>query len=97
MPDRDDLGGAWRVPPSRYLATRGAEFAVGAPTSVYVPMPDACRLAVDVLLPDGDAGRRWPTVLILTPYVRRFALKSGTLGGEPSPGSSRDRDLSAPR
>src|SRR6187431_712626 len=26
MPDRDDLGGAWRVPPSRYLANRPPEF-----------------------------------------------------------------------
>ena len=55
MPDRDDLGGAWKVPPSRYLASRPAEFAVGAPTSVYVTMPDGCRLAVDVILPNGDA------------------------------------------
>jgi hypothetical protein len=42
MPDRDDLGGAWRVPPSRYLAGRPAEFAVGAPVSSYVTMPDGC-------------------------------------------------------
>ena len=37
-------------------------------------MADGCRLAVDVILPDGDAAKRWPTVLILTPYVRRFEL-----------------------
>ncbi len=97
MPDRDDLGGAWNVPPSRYLASRPAEFAVGAPTSVYVTMPDGCRLAVDVILPNGDTSRRWPTVLILTPYIRRFELKPGTTGVEPSPNSYRYRDMFVPR
>ena len=97
MPDRDDLGAAWKVPPSRYLASRPAEFAVGKPTSVYVTMPDGCRLAVDVMLPNGDAGKRWPTVLILTPYIRRFELKPGTTGVEPSPNSYRYRDMFVPR
>ena len=31
MPDRDDRGSAWKVPPSRYLAGRPAEHRVGAP------------------------------------------------------------------
>ena len=97
MPDRDDLGGAWKVPPSKYLASRPAEFKVGAPTSVYVIMPDGCRLAVVVMLPNGDAGRRWPTVLILTPYIRRFELKPGTTGVERSPNSYRYRDMFVPR
>jgi putative CocE/NonD family hydrolase len=97
MPDRDDLGGAWRVPPSRYLATRPAEFLVGAPRSVYVTMPDECRLAVDTWLPDGDAARRWPTIVILTPYIRRFELAAGAAGVEAAPNISRDRDLFVPR
>lgn len=97
MPDRDDLGAAWRVPPSHYLAGRPAEFSVGAPGSVYVAMADGCRLAVDVFLPDGDAGRRWPTVLILTPYIRRFELAPGTTGVEPSPNTWRYRDMFVPR
>jgi len=66
MPDRDDLGAAWKVPPSRYLAGRPAEFTVEKPESVYVTMQDGCRLAVDVFVPGGDAIRRWPTILILT-------------------------------
>ena len=86
MPDRDDLGSAWKVPPSRYLSNRPAEHSVGTPSSVYVTMADGCRLAVDVILPDGDASKRWPTVLILTPYVRRFAVTAGS-NVEPSPNS----------
>src|SRR5262249_36779271 len=97
MPDRDDLGAAWKEPPSRFLDCRPAESAVGKPTSVYVTMPYGCRLAVDVMLPNGDAGRRWPTVLILTPYIRRFELKPGTTGVEPSPNSYRYRDMFVPR
>src|SRR5262245_12855175 len=96
MPDRDDLGSAWKVPPSRYLADRPAEHAVGAPTSVYVTMADGCRLAVDVILPSGDASKRWPTVLILTPYVRRFAVTPGS-NVEPSPNSFKYRDMFVPR
>jgi putative CocE/NonD family hydrolase len=96
MPDRDDLGSAWRVPPSRYLAGRPAEFSVGTPTSLYVAMADGCRLALDVLLPNGDASRRWPTVLILTPYVRRFETTAGS-NVEPSPNSYRYRDMFVPR
>jgi putative CocE/NonD family hydrolase len=96
MPDRDDLGSAWKVPPSRYLASRPAEHRVGAPRSVYVTMADSCRLAVDVMLPDGDAGKRWPTVLILTPYVRRFQLTAGS-NVEPSPNSYKYRDMFVPR
>jgi len=97
MPDRDDLGAAWRVPPSCYLAGRPAEHSVGAPTSVYVTMADGCRLAVDVFLPDGDARRRRPTVLILTPYIRRFELAPGATGVEPSPNTYRYRDMFVPR
>ncbi|MPZ31553.1 MAG: CocE/NonD family hydrolase [Rhodospirillales bacterium] len=96
MPDRDDLGSAWKVPPSRYLAGRPAEHRVGAPRSVYVSMADGCRLAVDVILPDGDASKRWPTVLILTPYVRRFQLAAGS-NVEPSPNSYKYRDMFVPR
>ncbi len=97
MPDRDDLGGAWKVPPSRYLAGRPAEFSVGRPSSCYVTAADGCRLAADVFLPDGDAGRRWPTILILTPYIRRFELAPGTTGVEASPNTYRYRDMFVPR
>ena len=97
MPDRDDLGAAWKVPPSRYLAGRPAQFTVETPVSVYVTMQDGCRLAVDVFVPDGDTSRRWPTILILTPYIRRFELAPGTTGVEQSPNTWRYRDMFVPR
>ena len=78
MPDRDDLGGAWRVPPSRYLAGRPAEFSVGAPDLRL--RDDGRRLpagASTSSCPTATRRRRWPTVLILTPYVRRFELGGG--------------------
>ena len=96
MPDRDDQGLAWKVPPSRYLASRPGEHRVGEPRSLYLGMPDGCRLALDVILPDGDTSRRWPTVLILTPYVRRFAVTPGS-NVEPSPNTFRYRDMFVPR
>jgi putative CocE/NonD family hydrolase len=96
MPDRDDLGAAWKVSPSRYLVARPADHKVGVPLSRYVTMPDGCRLAVDVILPDGDPRRRWPTVLILTPYVRRFAVAAGS-NVEPSPNTYKYRDMFVPR
>jgi putative CocE/NonD family hydrolase len=97
MPDRDDLGAAWKVPPSLYLAGRAGEYRIGAPKSQYVTMADGCRLAVDVILPGGEESRRWPTVLILTPYVRRFQLAPGATGVEPSPNTYRYRDMFVPR
>src|SRR5512140_907533 len=95
MPDRDDLGGAWRVTPTQYLARRPATQAVPAPSSCYVPMRDGCRLAVDAYVPQGKPGERFPTVVILTPYYRRFALSAP--GAEPSPNAARYRDFFASR
>ncbi|HXW25454.1 MAG TPA: CocE/NonD family hydrolase [Xanthobacteraceae bacterium] len=98
MSDRDDRGCAWRVPPSAYLARRPAEFAVPAqPRSRYLVMADGCRLAVDVYLPAGAAAARRPTICVFTPYYRRFALKPGTVGTEPSPNVFKYRDMFVPR
>ena len=71
------------------------EFAISGPTGCYVAMPDGCRLAVDVYLPEG-AGPV-PAMLILTPYYRRFALKPGAAAFEDAPGAARWRDLFVPR
>lgn len=36
-----------------------------------VPMRDGVKLATDVTLPKGEPGKRWPAVLVRTPYNRR--------------------------
>jgi len=96
MPDRDDLGQAWRIPPSQYLKKRPATFTVGAPKSSYVTMPDGVRLALDVYLPEGaSAAERLPTVAIFTPYYRRFKVTAP--GAEPSPNIAIYRDCFVPR
>jgi hypothetical protein len=40
MPDRDDLGGAWRVTPTEYLKRRPPTHAVPQPRSQYLTMRD---------------------------------------------------------
>src|SRR5260370_16538381 len=42
MPDRDDLGSAWKVPPSRYLATRPPDHQPGPPPPPHLPLPARC-------------------------------------------------------
>ncbi|HTZ37139.1 MAG TPA: CocE/NonD family hydrolase, partial [Stellaceae bacterium] len=97
MSDSDRNSPAWRVAPSAYLATRPAEGAVAAPRSTYVAMPDGCRLALDLYLPPSPPSPV-PTILILTPYYRRFALRPGAPAGvEACPGVARWRDLFVPR
>src|SRR5215207_3587514 len=103
MADHDTNGQAWRVPPSAYLETRPPEFAVPAkPLTQYVDMRDGCRLAVDVYLPKAAnapaPSAKFPTILILTPYYRRFALKDGAPPGtENSPNAAKYRDFFVPR
>ncbi|MCY0386122.1 CocE/NonD family hydrolase [Robbsia sp. Bb-Pol-6] len=102
MSDRDDQHGAWHVPPSAYLATRPAEFGLPAqPRSSYLTMRDGCRLAADIYLPQSDsprggaAQRRFPTLLIFTPYYRRFATDGSV--AEAAPAAARYRDRFVPR
>jgi uncharacterized protein len=102
MPDADHRGSAWRVPPSAYFARRPPAFAIPSPPrSLYVAMADGCRLAVDVYLPttsgSASAVPRWPTICVFTPYYRRFKLKAGAVGSEPSPNIFRYRDMFVPR
>lgn len=97
MPDHDLRGSAWHLAPSQYIAKRPAEHTVGKPASPYVAMPDGCQLALDVHLPDGDASKKWPTIVILTPYCRRFQVTAGSTGVEASPNTFRYRDMFVPR
>src|SRR5258706_10016272 len=92
---------AWRETPTDYLARRPAEHACPAtPLSVYVTMRDGCRLAVDAYVPQTSspgAPKTWPTVLILTPYYRRFVVSDSNRVVEAAPGAGKFRDLLVPR
>lgn len=93
MPDRDDLGGAWRVTPTEYLKRRPPAYAVPQPRSQYLTMRDGVKLAIDAYVPGVDT--RFPTILILTPYYRRFKVTAQD--AEPSPNAAKYRDLFVPR
>jgi len=100
MSDIDTRGNAWQTPPSAYLASRPSTFSVPArPASRYLPMRDGCRLAADIYvpqpLPGQAAPRTFPTVVIFTPYYRRFRLSGA--GAEPSPNTAKYRDAFVPR
>ena len=96
MPDREDLGNAWRVLPSSYLARRPKTFTVPAPKSTYVSMRDGVKLAVDTYVPEGGGPTgKFPAILILTPYYRRFKLSAP--GADPSPNAAIYRDFFVPR
>jgi len=92
---------AWRLTPHAYVERRARPFQVpAAPTSRYVAMPDDCRLAVDLYLPQlpdgGVAPGPFPAITIFTPYYRRFALADPSRGDETAPGAFRYRDLFVP-
>ncbi len=97
MSDRDDDTRAWRVSPSRYMASRPAQYALPAlPLSRYVAMRDGVRIAVDVYLPQGpDAPGRFPAIVVATPYYRRFRTTGPAV--EYTPMAFRYRDAFVPR
>ncbi len=78
----DEGAEAWRVPPRRYLREHPPDCEGERLSSRYVSVRDGTRLAVDVHLP-GTAPEpgRYPTVVLFTPYYRRFALRSGHEAG----------------
>ncbi len=101
MSDLDLHSDAWRVPPGRYLEERPPEFdPPAAPESQYLTMRDGCRLAVDVWLPQAREGTTppaaVPSVIVLTPYDRRFALRPGGVA-EVAPNAAKFRDALVPR
>ncbi len=101
MSDHDLQTAAWRLSPSKYLQQRPALFGIPTkPFSQYVEMRDGCRLAVDVYLPQikedsGRTGSTWPTIVIFTPYYRRFVTKQSDV--DPSPNCGKYRDIFVPR
>lgn len=99
MSDRDTTPGAWHLPPSAYLASRTPAFGIpDKPKSLYVTMRDGCRIALDYYLPQAAAGQmspgRVPTIVIFTPYYRRFVTADPTV--EASPNCGRYRDFFVP-
>lgn len=98
MSDSDLSGKAWLVAPSEYLARRERPYFMGMPRSFYVAMRDGCRLAVDLYLPQDKNGNKppekFPTIVIFTPYNRRFRLTQP--GIEPAPNTARYRDTFVP-
>lgn len=99
MSDRDTTPGSWKVPPSAYLATRPPLYSrPQSPTSRYVTMRDGCRIAVDYYLPQTGTStppERLPTIVVFTPYYRRFVTADPTL--EVSPNCGRYRDFFVPQ
>jgi predicted acyl esterase len=69
--DSDRNSNAWRVPPSAYLETRPTQGPASKPSSLYVTMPDGCRLALDVYLPFNSPARV-SAILPQSPSNRRL-------------------------
>lgn len=97
-----DTFSSWRISPSAYGARRTFDYeAPTAPQSLYISMRDEVRLAADIFLPSVSGrpveGKR-PTILIFTPYYRRFALTPGADSSavETSPNTARYRDMFTP-
>jgi uncharacterized protein len=79
------------------MASRPAEHALPRqPFSQYVAMRDGVRIAVDVYLPQGlPADAKFPTIVVATPYYRRF--KTAGPVAEYTPMAARYRDAFVPR
>lgn len=98
VPASTTTGDAWATAPNDYLATRAPTCTVANPRSTYVAMPDGCRLAVDVYLPVSDraGAATFATIVIFTPYYRRFRVVAGS-AAEASPNCALYRDFFVPR
>ena len=96
MSDQDNTPGAWLLSPSAYLASRVAVYAVpDKPKSLYVTMRDGCRIALDYYLPQvSSTGQSTPTcvptIVVFTPYYRRFVTTDTTVENSPNCGRYRD-------
>ncbi|BBK33684.1 hypothetical protein EDC65_3521 [Stella humosa] len=98
MSDSSKGSPAWTISPAEYLAGR-AKTATGGieRRSLYVAARDGVRLAVDIHLPAGEAAVPRPTIVLFTPYYRRFRLNEGTPAAvEASPSYAVYRDFFVP-
>jgi hypothetical protein len=98
MSDDPENSGAWIVEPAEYLSSRTVTHEVPGPTSLYLEMTDGVKLAMDVYLPEGERPLDgFPTLLHLTPYYRRFALREGAPAStEACPNAGKFRDMFVP-
>jgi len=100
MTDNPRSVNAWHVDPASYLDRRPIQFQLPPePFSLYLSMADGVRLAVDVYLPQGvGRSQSFPTIVIFTPYYRRFSVSSDApCSTEVSPNVGRYRDFLVPR
>ncbi len=94
---------AWQQLPQDYLQRRPPSYASSRrPSSCYVTMRDGVRLALDAYRPLESDGRettsKLPTIVIFTPYYRRFVLDAAAPStSEPSVSAARYRDFFVPR
>ncbi len=83
MTDSSAGSPAWTLSPAAYLAARDTPAASLQRRSLYVPVRDGTRLALDLVVP--QTGAPVPTIVAFTPYYRRFALGPGS-NADPCPG-----------
>jgi len=83
-----------------YAAKRASPYCIAQPSSRYLMMRDGCRLAVDLYVPrmastdpcnTDESHIRFPTIVLFTPYYRRFKLKKNGMG-ECAPSIAKFRD-----
>jgi putative CocE/NonD family hydrolase len=98
MADTDLSGDAWVVRPSDYIRGRKPGYRPSPPKSIYLTMKDGCRLAIDLYLPNWSPEEGpWPTILVQTPYYRRFAVDPSAGQVEAAPNIAKYRDAFVPR
>ena len=97
--NRDEGAEAWKRAPARYLRDNPPRYGGHSLSSCYVTVRDGTRIALDVHLPKGTPkGSAFPTVVLFTPYYRRFHLKPGHRPAvEASPNTCIFRDCFVPQ
>lgn len=95
MSDTSKGSPAWKLSPADYLAARPKTGTGGITRrSLYVPVRDGVRLATDIHLPADATDAARPSVVLFTPYYRRFRLqKDAPPGVEASPSYAIIRDF----
>ncbi len=95
----DEGAEAWQLTPDQYLRDHPPRFGGYRRSSRYVTVRDGTRIAIDIHLPQGaPGGAAFPTIVLFTPYYRRFALRPDHRDGvEASPNTAQFRDAFVPQ